>query len=55
MICLCEDWEKNIDKINAPFTFMIARQPLNYKGYDGKVFSFCPWCGSKLLENKEQI
>lgn len=41
----CADWEANIPKVNGPIFLQTLR---NGKGYDGKPFTFCPWCGSQL-------
>lgn len=48
--CNCADWSPNLQKINAPFALLTARNPDTYHGYNGKQFAFCPWCGSKLIE-----
>lgn len=50
--CTCADYEPNVEKINAPMALQHARNPLTYKGYDGKIWQFCPWCGSKLIETE---
>jgi hypothetical protein len=39
----CEDWEDNIDKINAPFLLQAARTG-NPNQYTGVQFRYCPWC-----------
>lgn len=44
----CPDWIANISKVNAPFHVLTARNPTSYRGYDGKQFGYCPWCGSPL-------
>lgn len=46
-ICNCDDWKVNIPKLNAPWTFIVARNP-EHKGYDGKPFVYCPWCSKSL-------
>lgn len=46
--CGCEDWQKNIDKINGPITLQAIRS--GSKGYTGKKFVYCPWCSKKLPE-----
>ena len=47
MICDCQDWKSNIDKVNGPILLQVARNP-EQSGYDGKLFAYCPWCGKKL-------
>jgi hypothetical protein len=46
----CEDWKPNSEKVDAPMVLLHARNPSTYKGYDGKPFKFCPWCGQPLYE-----
>ena len=46
--CLCPDFKENVELLNAPFALEIARNPLTHRGYTGKQFKFCPWCGSEL-------
>lgn len=52
MICNCSDWKDNIDKVNAPFIYLFARNPQS-QPYNGKVFIYCPWCGNKLEKLNE--
>lgn len=47
--CLCTDFKENIAILNAPFALATARNPETYRGYTGKPFQFCPWCGALLL------
>lgn len=46
--CLCPDFKENVPILNAPFTLAAARNPETYRGYTGKQFKFCPWCGETL-------
>jgi hypothetical protein len=46
--CTCDGWKANIGKVNAPFILATARNPRDYKGYDGVPFQFCPWCAAPL-------
>lgn len=50
MIKCCEEWAENYPKVNAPFAILSARNPLTYKGYDGKKFKYCPWCAKPLTD-----
>lgn len=43
--CNCDDWKSNIELLNAP----IINHSIRYgTQYEGKVFAYCPWCGSEL-------
>jgi hypothetical protein len=48
--CLCPDFKPNVALLNAPFALGYARNTDTYRGYEGKVFKFCPWCGAELQE-----
>lgn len=50
MTCDCTEWSENIRKLDAPFTYLHARNPQTYKGYDGAAFRFCPWCAKPLTD-----
>lgn len=50
MKCNCKDWKENNDKLSAGFSLLFARNPDTYKGYEGKQFIYCPWCGERLKE-----
>jgi len=50
MICNCNDWEGNMEKINGFIVFGFTHQ----MKYTGKPFVFCPWCSKKLQEEKEE-
>jgi hypothetical protein len=50
MNCECEDWKENIPKVNGHVFLAVARNPNTEKGYTGKQFIYCPWCGKKLEE-----
>ena len=52
MICVCKDWEENIDKVNAPIVLQKIRG--GFTSWDGKAFVYCPWCSSKLQEMTEK-
>lgn len=53
MICKCKDWKPNIDIVNG-FIVMQANMAWgNKKGYTGKPFRFCPWCGKKLVAERK--
>lgn len=47
----CDDWRENIKHIDNVFQFMHARNPMTYKGYEGKKFKYCPWCSNLLQED----
>ena len=46
--CECVGWKENIDKINTPYMLNLSA----IGQYDGKAFSFCPWCGTSIKEEK---
>jgi len=46
LACCCEDWKKNIGKINEPTILQAVRT--GSFGYTGKKFVYCPWCAKKL-------
>lgn len=45
-LCKCPDWAENTVKIN---NIIGMHQIRTGQSYDGKRFSFCPFCGSELL------
>ena len=45
MTCSCRDWSENMDKI---INLQVLEAIRTTRGYDGKVFVFCPWCGKRL-------
>jgi hypothetical protein len=53
--CSCNDWAVNVPILNAPNGLLFARNPTTYKGYTGKRFVFCPWCGLELTEDDGSI
>lgn len=53
MTCTCKDWQPNIDKINGFIAMQTHMAWGNKRGYDGKVFVYCPWCGKKLKKDKK--
>lgn len=50
--CTCEDWGPNIKIIND-ITMHAYMAWGNKNGWDGKIFEFCPWCGSELKDDVE--
>ena len=50
--CKCKDWEENISKVNSGFMMTWVH---GGTGYDGKVFVYCPWCGSELTNQSEKL
>lgn len=51
MICTCDDWKPEIDKING--FIVVASIRASQDLYDGKLMVYCPWCGKMLIENEE--
>lgn len=49
--CDCRDWQENIGYLHD---MVLLRWTHGGKGYQGKPFVFCPWCGSPLLSTPEQ-
>lgn len=49
MYCECKEWITNMSFIYLAEGFMMG------KGfyYEGSKFTYCPFCGKKLLDNKE--
>lgn len=45
-LCKCPDWAENTTKINNILAQHAIRT--NHQ-YDGKKFSYCPFCGTELL------
>ena len=54
MDCNCKDYKKNMELLNEPFVFLTARNPQSYKGYQGKQFIYCPFCGKKLRSDNDK-
>jgi len=46
MKCDCEDWQENIDKLNAPMVLQQLRGGYCERGF--KQITHCPWCGKRL-------
>jgi len=46
-VCDCEDWAHGMTQING-----FIRLGLLTKGYiyNGKQFSYCPWCGKQIKD-----
>lgn len=42
MICNCNDWKEN--------TPILQEGEIAAGGYRGKFFTFCPWCGLRLMK-----
>ena len=51
LICLCDDWETQIQKLNGPIVLASIRAGRDL--FDGKPFKFCPWCGMQLMLETE--
>lgn len=51
--CACEDWEPNVKIINGYIDMQACHSWGNHKGYEGKPFTYCPWCGSELKDDVE--
>jgi len=49
MKCNCKDWEENFYIVNGPLMMEKAINPQLDNDYKGKIFVYCPWCGSILL------
>ena len=52
MECTCTDWHENIGLVNAGFQLAYIH---GCKGYEGKKFSHCPWCGKELIEIEKGV
>jgi predicted nucleic acid-binding Zn ribbon protein len=48
--CECFQWVDNIKKIDKMFG--IAH--VHGESYKGEIFVYCPWCGEKLEEIKNE-
>ena len=48
MNCDCKDWKPNVKIIDGIIALHALR--IGTKGYSGKPFVYCPWCGEKLNE-----
>lgn len=55
MKCTCAEWKPNIEKVNEPLMFLLARNPSTSQQYDGVPFRFCPWCASPLVKDDPPI
>lgn len=53
LFCGCPNWEPEIRKLNGPIVLQSVRSGGRYQ-YDGKSFTFCPWCGERLVEKCDQ-
>ena len=47
--CNCKAWKENIPKIQGASVMMWNHG----MEYTGDIFQYCPWCGKKLVELKE--
>lgn len=54
VFCECVDWETQIRIVNAPIVLQSARSGGEYS-YTGKLFSYCPWCGTKLAQREVEV
>jgi len=54
MTCTCKEWEPNIKIINGMIGMQSVMAWGNKKGYTGKPFQFCPWCGRKLVKEQDE-
>lgn len=52
MKCECTDWKENIGKVDAPLLLAFARSGGSVQ-YEGKRWTFCPWCSLQLKEEDE--
>ena len=52
MKCTCKDWLPNVELIDGLIDVQSHMVWGNPKGYTGKRFNFCPWCGKKLISEK---
>jgi hypothetical protein len=48
--CDCSDWKPNIDLVNGSCNLAF----IHGLEFTGKVFEYCPWCGKKLEEIKDE-
>lgn len=48
--CKCKYWKKNIEILDAPYSLQLSA----VGEYRGKRFSFCPWCGRRLMRINER-
>lgn len=51
-ICDCVDFRPNMDILSGYIVLQALRR--GNQGYQGKFFVFCPWCGKKLIEEKQK-
>ena len=51
MECSCEEWGKSMAELAAISVFYSVHG-LTYKG---EPFDFCPWCGTKLVKDSEEV
>lgn len=52
MTCNCTDWKENIDLLNGPIVDDQLCRGVN--DFLCKQFTHCPWCGTKLIKEKEK-
>lgn len=51
--CKCKDWAPNIEILDGFIVMQMNMAWGNKKGYEGKPFVYCPWCGDTLIEKKD--
>ena len=47
----CDGWDENIEILNGPIILQSLRSGRN--PYQGKPFTFCPWCGRTIDEQPQ--
>ena len=52
--CDCSDWKPNIKIINSMILIQTNMSWGNKKGFIGKRFKYCPWCGNLLTVKKKE-
>lgn len=52
MICTCMDW-KHVKQIDAAIQMSALHSWGDPRGYTGKPWKFCPWCGKRLVKNRK--
>jgi hypothetical protein len=50
--CMCLDWQENIGFLNS---MLLLKWNHGGKGYEGKPFVYCPWCGQPLQVIKSDV
>jgi hypothetical protein len=49
--CYCKKWKKHYERLNGLVQLQSIRQGLDphVLGKDWEGFSYCPWCGIKMV------